>query len=221
MREYLSKLNARKPVVYTGDLNVGHLDLDIHNPEAKHISKQAGLTPVEREAFAQMLSETQYVDAFRHFHPGIQQFSFPSFPLLISGSLVHYPSTVTLFICSELMFHFFVYHHTDAKNQFTYWSQRAFNRPGNKGIRLDYFICSPDLFPTTTAAVASASAGISTNAITDAETSGSAGSGSAIGEVATGSATDKKQLQVYDSYILHGDTVGCSDHCPVVLVLKL
>jgi len=70
MRQYLKKLNARKPVVYTGDLNCGHLDLDIHNPTAKHISKQAGLTVLERAAFSQMLQETQYRDAFRYFHPG-------------------------------------------------------------------------------------------------------------------------------------------------------
>ena len=70
MRQYLKKLNARKPVVYTGDLNCGHLDLDIHNPTAKHIPKQSGLTVLERSAFTQMLQETQYRDAFRYFYPG-------------------------------------------------------------------------------------------------------------------------------------------------------
>jgi exonuclease III len=71
MRGYLKKLSSRKPVVYTGDLNCGHLDLDIHNPEAKHIAKQSGLTPQERQAFTQMLEETKYRDAFRYFHPGM------------------------------------------------------------------------------------------------------------------------------------------------------
>ena len=70
MRQYLKQLSALKPVVYTGDLNCGHLDLDIHNPTAKHIAKQAGLTAEERAAFAGMLSETGFRDAFRHFHPG-------------------------------------------------------------------------------------------------------------------------------------------------------
>jgi exonuclease III len=70
MRAYLKTLSARKPVVYTGDLNVGHLDLDIHNPHAKHIVKQSGLTPVERAAFQQMLDECGYQDAFRHLYPG-------------------------------------------------------------------------------------------------------------------------------------------------------
>lgn len=36
MRSYLSRLSTRKPVVYTGDLNVGHEDVDIHNPEVQY-----------------------------------------------------------------------------------------------------------------------------------------------------------------------------------------
>jgi exodeoxyribonuclease-3 len=36
--------------------------------------------------------------------------------------------------------------HPQAKGQYSYWSQRAGNREPNKGLRLDYFICSPDLF---------------------------------------------------------------------------
>ncbi len=82
MRQYLQKLSARKPVVFTGDLNCGHLDLDIHNPTAKHISKQAGLTPVEREAFAVMLAETRFKDAFRHFYPG----NLPRYNVIFRGS---------------------------------------------------------------------------------------------------------------------------------------
>jgi exodeoxyribonuclease III len=36
--------------------------------------------------------------------------------------------------------------HPDAKGHYSYWSQRAGNREPNKGLRLDYFVCSPDLF---------------------------------------------------------------------------
>jgi exonuclease III len=80
----------------------------------------------------------------------------------------------------------------DAKGQFTYWSQRLFHRGPNKGIRLDYFICSNDMFP--------------------------AADGSAeVGETKAG----KRTVQVHDSYILHADTVGSSDHCPVMLVVKM
>jgi exodeoxyribonuclease III len=36
--------------------------------------------------------------------------------------------------------------HPTAQGHYSYWSQRAGNREPNKGLRLDYFICSPDLF---------------------------------------------------------------------------
>lgn len=78
MRKYLQTLGSRKPVIFAGDMNVGHLDIDIHNPTAKHIAKQAGLTPRERASFSQLLatpssltdpSSRSFVDAFRYFHP--------------------------------------------------------------------------------------------------------------------------------------------------------
>ena len=69
MRAYLKRLNQSKPVVYCGDLNVAHLDLDIYNHDAKHIVKQSGCTPGERKAFGDMLNEG-FVDAFRHFYAG-------------------------------------------------------------------------------------------------------------------------------------------------------
>lgn len=73
MRAYLKNLSAAKPVIYCGDLNVAHLDLDIYNFDAKHIVKQSGCTPRERAAFGQMLSEG-FVDAFRHLYPGLYVF---------------------------------------------------------------------------------------------------------------------------------------------------
>ena len=69
MWQYLKELDSRKPVVYCGDLNVAHLDADIYNFDAKHISKQSGCTPEERTSFSQLLSNG-FVDAFRHLYPG-------------------------------------------------------------------------------------------------------------------------------------------------------
>lgn len=69
MRSYLRDLNSRKPVVFCGDLNVAHLDADIYNWDAKHISKQSGCTPEERASFGVLL-ESGFVDAFRHLYPG-------------------------------------------------------------------------------------------------------------------------------------------------------
>lgn len=69
IRSYLNQLKTKKPVIFLGDLNVGHLDLDIHNPEAKHIVKQAGLTPRERESMGKLLQEG-FSDALRFLYPG-------------------------------------------------------------------------------------------------------------------------------------------------------
>lgn len=71
---YLNELRRTKPVIFAGDLNCGHLDLDIYNFDAKHIVKQAGLTPQERSSFSRML-DAGYFDAFRHFYPGTILFS--------------------------------------------------------------------------------------------------------------------------------------------------
>jgi len=64
----LQTLESVKPVVYGGDLNVAHLDRDIWNVDAKHISKSAGTTPEERKAFGNLIANS-FVDTFRHFHP--------------------------------------------------------------------------------------------------------------------------------------------------------
>lgn len=69
--KYLKSLESTgKPVIFAGDLNVAHLDLDIHNPTAKHLSKQAGVTPEERTSFGTTLAN-EFQDAFRFFYPGI------------------------------------------------------------------------------------------------------------------------------------------------------
>jgi exonuclease III len=70
MREYLRTLSARKPVVFTGDLNCNHLDLDQHDPFRWDINQLGGHTPPERAAFTQLLQETGFKDALRHFYPG-------------------------------------------------------------------------------------------------------------------------------------------------------
>ena len=90
------------PVMWVGDLNVAHTNLEVWNDGAKHLAKQAGVTQQERDSFQAQL-DSGFVDAFRKLHP-------------------------------------------EAKGCYSYWSQRAGNREPNKGLRLDYFICSPELF---------------------------------------------------------------------------
>jgi exonuclease III len=123
--------------------------VDIYNPDAKHITKQAGLTPEERKSHSLLLAETGFVDAFRYLHG-------------------------------------------DKLGQFTYWSQRSFSRPVNKGLRLDYFLCSPDMY---------------------------GGGGDCDDNTAAAAAAVVPS--VFDCYQLPFATVGVSDHCPVVLVLEM
>jgi exodeoxyribonuclease-3 len=56
------------PVMWLGDLNVAHTNLEAWNDGAKHLAKQAGITPEERASFQGML-DAGFVDAFRKLHP--------------------------------------------------------------------------------------------------------------------------------------------------------
>lgn len=56
------------PVMWLGDLNVAHTKLEVWNDGAKHLPKQAGVTPEERASFQAQL-DAGFVDAFRFLHP--------------------------------------------------------------------------------------------------------------------------------------------------------
>jgi exodeoxyribonuclease III len=59
------------PVIWLGDLNVAHTNLEVWNDGAKHLPKQAATTPEERQSFQDML-DAGFVDAFRKLHPTAQ-----------------------------------------------------------------------------------------------------------------------------------------------------
>lgn len=63
---YIDSLNAKKPVIYCGDLNVAHEEIDLKNPKTNH--RNAGFTDEEREKFTTVLSHG-YIDTFRYFYP--------------------------------------------------------------------------------------------------------------------------------------------------------
>ena len=65
-RDYLQRLDAVKPVVVCGDLNVAHREIDLKNPKTNR--KNAGFTDEERAKFGQLL-EAGFTDTFRHFYP--------------------------------------------------------------------------------------------------------------------------------------------------------
>ena len=63
---YLKKLEETKPVIFCGDLNVAHKEIDLKNPKTNR--KNAGFTDEEREKFSVLL-ENGFVDTFRYFYP--------------------------------------------------------------------------------------------------------------------------------------------------------
>ena len=65
-RAYLQKLDASKPVIVCGDLNVAHKEIDLKNPKTNR--KNAGFTDEERGKF-QVLLDAGFTDTFRYFYP--------------------------------------------------------------------------------------------------------------------------------------------------------
>ena len=65
-REYLQKLDAVKPVIICGDLNVAHQEIDLKNPKSNRGS--AGFSDQERSSFQNTL-DLGFTDTFRHLHP--------------------------------------------------------------------------------------------------------------------------------------------------------
>ena len=65
-RDYLKELDAHKPVIMTGDLNVAHQEIDLKNPKTN--KKNAGFTQEERDKFTELL-DAGFVDSFRYFYP--------------------------------------------------------------------------------------------------------------------------------------------------------
>ena len=63
---YLKKLEENKPVVFCGDLNVAHKEIDLKNPKTNR--KNAGFTDEERGKFTDLLA-AGFVDTFRYFYP--------------------------------------------------------------------------------------------------------------------------------------------------------
>ena len=75
-RAYLKKLDAAKPVVLCGDLNVAHEEIDLKNPKTNRMNP--GFTDQEREKMTQLLQDG-FIDSFRCLHPGEIKYSWWSY----------------------------------------------------------------------------------------------------------------------------------------------
>lgn len=73
---HLNRLNQSKPVVYCGDLNVAHNEIDIRNPSSNR--RNAGFTDEERNRFS-ILLENGYADTFRTLYPETVKYSWWSY----------------------------------------------------------------------------------------------------------------------------------------------
>lgn len=67
-RDYITALNKKKPVIYCGDLNVAHHEIDLKNPKTNH--KNAGFTDDEREKLSAVL-DAGFTDTFRYLYPEV------------------------------------------------------------------------------------------------------------------------------------------------------
>ncbi len=76
LREYMKTLDSKKPVIYCGDLNVAHEEIDLKNPKTNHFS--AGFSDEERGKFSELLS-SGFSDTFRKLYPEEVKYSWWSY----------------------------------------------------------------------------------------------------------------------------------------------
>ncbi|KAL7680031.1 putative AP endonuclease 1, endonuclease/exonuclease/phosphatase [Plasmopara halstedii] len=73
MLREMKEMEKSKPVIWCGDLNVAHQEIDIHDPKGNR--KSAGFTDEERESFGKIL-ENGFIDTFRHLNPDKVEYSY-------------------------------------------------------------------------------------------------------------------------------------------------
>ena len=76
LREYMQKLDSKKPVIYCGDLNVAHQEIDLKNPKTNH--HNAGFTDEERNKFTELL-DAGFTDSYRYLYPEKIEYSWWSY----------------------------------------------------------------------------------------------------------------------------------------------
>ena len=80
--DYVCTLEKVKPVIFCGDLNVAHTEIDLANPKTNKTTKfspgNAGFTDKERESFDNILSKG-FIDTFREFNSGLGHYSWWSY----------------------------------------------------------------------------------------------------------------------------------------------
>ena len=93
---YIRGLDEKKPVIYCGDLNVAHEEIDIKNPKTNH--HNAGFTDEEREKMSTVLA-SGFTDTFRYFYPEQVTYSWWSYRFHARENNAGW--RIDYFICSD------------------------------------------------------------------------------------------------------------------------
>lgn len=96
---YLKKLEERKPVIYCGDLNVAHKEIDLKNP--KNNRRNAGFTDEERGCFTKVI-ESGFVDSFRHFYPDLEG-AYSWWSYMANSRARNIGWRIDYFVCSQAL----------------------------------------------------------------------------------------------------------------------
>ena len=101
MLKYIKNLEKTKPVVFTGDMNVCHTELDLHKKMPKVSERIAGLLPEERMNFTQYINNNM-IDTFRYLHNDEKKFSWWS-PLRKANREKNQGWRIDYFLCSKAL----------------------------------------------------------------------------------------------------------------------
>ena len=99
LRGYIKELDAVKPVVYCGDLNVAHEEIDLKNPKTNR--KSAGFSDEERGKFTELLSGG-FTDTFRKLYPDKVEYSWWSYMMKAREKNVGW--RIDYFVVSDRLF---------------------------------------------------------------------------------------------------------------------
>ena len=99
LRGYIKALDAQKPVIYCGDLNVAHEEIDLKNPKSNRHS--AGFSDEERGKFTELLN-AGFVDTFRALYPDKVEYSWWSYMMKAREKNVGW--RIDYFVVSERLF---------------------------------------------------------------------------------------------------------------------
>lgn len=99
LRDYIVKLDQCKPVIYCGDLNVAHEEIDLKNPKSNHHS--AGFSDEERGKFSELLA-CGFTDTFRALYPDRVAYSWWSYMMKAREKNVGW--RIDYFVVSDRLF---------------------------------------------------------------------------------------------------------------------